>query len=131
MKTSTALVLICLALLNTGCIATYLTAKESQREININRIIASQDKNAIDALRLGVEPNIAIKGIKIENGIGVGVDLFSLQTLTNNIGGQAISAIIDAAIIWGSTELIKYIKEQTHTDVCTCTCTCTCKPVTK
>jgi len=102
------LVLLAAILFNTGC-ASYLVARDSQREISRNRIVASQDKNALEYLRCGIPPEVAIRAIPINNGIGLGVDLFSLDVLTNQPSRQIAAAVIDAILAYGAYKGIQSI----------------------
>ena len=98
---------VLILLVNTGCVTSYLSARASQREIATKRIMASQDKNAVDALKMGVEPEVAIKAIRMENGAGISIDLFSLDTLTENPVRQIGAAVLDAALIYGGYRLVQ------------------------
>lgn len=72
---------VVLVILNCGC-ASVVNLKMGQREIASQRILLSQNKDAIDAMNYGVPAESAIKAIRLgDNGIGLSVDMFSLDTI--------------------------------------------------
>ena len=97
--------IVVLALANTGCLATYLSAKSSQREIATERVMASGNKDAVDAIKMGVPAEDAIRAIPIAGGVGVGVNLLDWQTLSKNPMRQLGAAALDAAWMYGAYQL--------------------------
>jgi hypothetical protein len=97
--------LVGLALANTGCLATYLSAKSSQRELATERIMVSGNKDAIDAVKMGVPAEDAIRAIPIAGGVGIGVNLLDWQTLSKNPLRQTGAALLDAAWMYGAYQL--------------------------
>ena len=97
-----------LLMLSTGC-ASYLSAAYSADELATNRIMASGNKDAIRALNTGVAPRSAIKAVALDNGAGIGVDLFSLDTLEIHPWRQLGAALVDAGTLYGSYMGVKSI----------------------
>lgn len=97
--------IVVLALANTGCLATYLSAKSSQQELATERIMASGNKDAIDAVRTGVPAEDAIRAIPVVGGVGIGINLFDWKTLLKNPLRQIGAAALDAAWMYGAYEL--------------------------
>jgi len=92
--------------LTNGC-ASYLSYKASKNEIAQNRIAASGDKDAIRAVNLGVAPVEAIRAIKIDNGVGISVDISNLDALTEHPLRQLGAALLDAALTYGAYQGIQ------------------------
>ena len=109
--------LVLIAAVSNGCITTYLSAKASQREIATERIVASRDKAANDALTMGVPPETAIRAIKMEGGVGIGVDLFDWETLTKHPVRQLGAAALDAALLYGAYSLTQSGNDNTSKNV--------------
>lgn len=94
------IVLFIILIANIGCVS-YISAKASQREIATNIIIASHDQKVINSLNNGIKPEVAIKAIQLNNGgVGIGLDLYSLNTLTNHPVRQFAAAILDLMILY-------------------------------
>lgn len=121
--------MVVMMFLNTGC-TSYVSARYSQEERARARIMKVQDKKAMEALDIGISPTVAIKSIQLDNGVGIGVDLFSLDTITQNPLRQTGAALLDALLTWGTYEAIKYIRDQTgsiDTNNINITVNCNCK----
>lgn len=87
--------------LTSGCGSlSYYSAASSADEIAQNRIFASGNKEALRYMNTGISPRAAIKAVALDNGgVGVGVDLLSLDVLGQHPIRQTVAAVVDAATI--------------------------------
>lgn len=96
------IILLFLAIMisTTGCVATYMSYKSSEREIVGERVIASGDETAIKAWKNG-------------ETVGLGVDVLATEVLTKHPIRQVACAVADAAILYGAKEGLEYLVEST------------------
>ena len=98
-------ILLALVLLSTGC--SYYSLRATQRDIDTQRVLHSGDKVAMDAMKMGIPPESAIKVVRIgDDGVGVGIDLLSAEVFTTNTWRHIGAVVLDAiAIYYGQQAL--------------------------
>jgi len=89
----------------TGCLSIW-SQQLSMDELRRERIYASGNQEAIDALKKGASPAAAIKAVRLGDGAGIGIDVTNLEALGKNPVRQILAAVGDAAIILGTKEAI-------------------------
>lgn len=90
------------SLITSGCLSAW-SYKCSEDEIVRTRVYASGDSKTIDMLNRGVDAKTAIRAIPLSNGgVGIGVDVTSLDALTQHPVRQIGAAIGDAALLYGA-----------------------------
>jgi len=88
----------------TGC-ASYMSYSASQNEIAKERILASGDVDAANALRAGVPAKQAIHAVKLgNNGVGLAIDITSMDALKKHPWRQLGAGVLDAALMYGAYE---------------------------
>lgn len=97
------LVSVLVSVFSSGCISAYV-ADQSRTKIAMREAIIRNDQSAIKAIRLG------------DNGVGLGIDLLSWRTLSEQPLKQLGAAVGDALIIWGGYEGVKSISESVGGD---------------
>jgi hypothetical protein len=93
--------LISMSIALTGCTSLW-SLQCSKDEILRNRILASGDQDAIHALRSGAREDVAIRAVRLSEGVGVGVDVSNLDALTEHPWRQLGAAILDAGMTAGA-----------------------------
>lgn len=86
---------------STGC-TSVMSYKYSADEIAQKRILASGNKAATDAMRMGVSPQSALKVIPLEGGAGLMLDITALDALSEHPWRQLGAAILDGAMTYGT-----------------------------
>ena len=93
-------VLTCLAL--GGC-ASALSYMSSEDEIRSDRVMASGNKQGINALQAGTPPANAIHLVNLGNdGIGIGLDVSSWDAIAQHPLRQLGAAVLDAGTTYGA-----------------------------
>jgi len=115
MKFTTVIVLIIAMTLFSGC-ASYLSYQSSQEEIARERVIASGNKDAMDAVKMGVPANQALKAVPIPGGAGIAIDVTNLDALKKHPWRQLGAALLDLGLMYGTYEGVRYLNDESKDD---------------
>ena len=95
-KTKISIILLLICLINSGC-ASYLVYNNSREKIILRNAVNSKDNNAIKAIALN------------NGGAGIGIDIASCDTLTEQPFLQFMAALYDALTIYGGYKVEKSV----------------------
>lgn len=102
------------SVIGSGCSA--VSYQSSKREIATERIFASGDQNAVNAMRMGVPPESAVKAIQIPGGVVMAVDISAIDVLMKHPVRQVLSAAGDAVLLYGAYEGVLWLQDQFEED---------------
>jgi len=101
-----------------GCIFSYLSYKNSEKEILQERIMASGNEDAIKALEMGISEKKIISAVPIEKGVALKISIQPgmMEVLTKNGLRQTGAAILDAGTIYAIAQATKSNSDTTNND---------------
>ncbi len=89
-----------LAFVLSGCVSS-MVYTGSKDQIAERRIMASNNREAMGLTKMGLPARRAIKAVRFDNGVALGLDITALETLKERPLLQLGAAVLDAAGTWG------------------------------
>jgi len=98
-KLVSMMVMISVLVTISGCFSP-MVYRESVNKVALRKAILANNQPAIQAIRLG------------DNGVGLGINVLSLEAITEQPLKQLGAALGDAALIWAGYEGVRYAGDQ-------------------
>lgn len=96
-----SITILTIVMLLNGCVS-HMVLEDSREKVALRQAIELNDKNTIKAIKLG------------DDGVGLGIDLLSLDVITEQPLKQIGAAIADAAILYGTYEGLVWLNDEVN-----------------